>query len=124
MTARIFSIVGDSNVRRNMTALNIASRESMKNAEVIDYVAPASFSATLSSVRVESNVCIVSAITDLLIIGGDQGTISASIDPVLATLRNKIFTFCNVRPALQASLYANLRSSLERRNNMIKSVFN
>ena len=34
--SRLISVVGDSNVRRNMTSLNIASREAMKNGEVID----------------------------------------------------------------------------------------
>ena len=38
--ARLISIVGDGNVKRNMTGLNTASRESMKNAQVINYVAP------------------------------------------------------------------------------------
>ena len=100
--SRVFSIVGDSNVRRNMTGLNVASRESMKNAEIIDYAPPASFDAALGSVRAESNICIIAAITELLISGGDQGTVSASIDPILTTLRTKIYAFCASRPTLQA----------------------
>ena len=38
MASRIFSVIGDANVKRNMTSLNIASREVMKNAQVIDYL--------------------------------------------------------------------------------------
>ena len=34
----LFSIIGDSNIRRNMTGLNIASRSSMKSAQIIDCV--------------------------------------------------------------------------------------
>ena len=30
--SRLFTIIGDSNVRRNMTGLNVASREAMKKA--------------------------------------------------------------------------------------------
>ena len=41
--ARLISIIGDGNVRRNMTGLNVASRESMKKAQIIDYAAPSSF---------------------------------------------------------------------------------
>ena len=101
--SRVFSIIGDSNVRRNMTGLNIASREAMKNAEVIDYNPPASFDAALGSVRAESNICIIAAITELLLTGGDQGTVSASIDPILTMIRDKIYAFCATRPSLQAS---------------------
>ena len=63
-----------------------------QNAEVIDYIA--SFGATLQAVRNESNVCIIAAITDLLLAGGDHGTVSASIDPILNSRRTKIFSFC------------------------------
>ena len=41
--SRLISIIGDGNVRRNMTGLNVASREAMKSAQVIDYAAPTSF---------------------------------------------------------------------------------
>ena len=101
--SRVFSIIGDSNVRRNMTGLNIASREAMKNAEIIDYNPPASFDSALGSVRAESNICIIAAITELLLTGGDQGTVSASIDPILTMIRAKIYAFCATRPSLQAS---------------------
>ena len=87
-----------------MTGLNIASRDVMKSAEVIDYAPPASYDATLSSVRAESNICILASITEQLISGGDQGTVSASIDPILSSLRTKIFNFCASRPTTQARL--------------------
>ena len=56
MASRIFSVIGDANVKRNMTELNIASREVMKNAQVINYVPPASFDAAFQEIRPESEV--------------------------------------------------------------------
>ena len=101
--SRLFTIVGDANVRRNMTGLNIASRPSMKSAQIID-VAGASLEPSLAQVRNESNVCIIAAVTDFLIMGGDAGTVSASVDPMLTTLRDKIFGLCLSRPAMQVQI--------------------
>lgn len=98
--SRLFSIVGDANVRRHMTGLNIASRPSMKSAQIID-VNGASLDPSLSEIRNESNVCIIAAVTNFLLIGGDAGTVAASVDPALTTLRDKIFGLCQSRPALQ-----------------------
>ena len=100
--SRLISVIGDGNVRRNMTGLNIASRENMKNAQVIDYLPPASFDSAFNEVRPESTVCIIAALTDLLLSGGDSGTIFASIDPILDAFRTKVFSFCSARPTLQA----------------------
>ena len=54
--SRLISIVGDANVYRNMTGMNVASRESMKNAQVINYVPPASFDAAFQEIRPETEV--------------------------------------------------------------------
>ena len=98
---RLFSIIGDANVRRNMTGLNIGSREVMKAAQIIDYAGVTPVEVALQEVRDESNVCIVAAITELLLSGGDCGTISASVDPAMMSFRDKIFTFCAARPGLE-----------------------
>ena len=100
--SRLISIIGDANVKRNMTGMNIASRDSMKNAQVIDYVAPASFDTVFREIRPESTVCIIAALTDLLLAGGDGGTIFSTIDPILSSFRTKAFALCTSRPDLQA----------------------
>ena len=97
----LFSVVGDSNVRRNMTGLNIASREVMKSSQIIDCASLSSLDVALGEVRRESNVCIVAALTDFLLTSGDCGTISSAVDPVLDSFRSKIATFCNARQDLQ-----------------------
>ena len=98
--SRIFTIVGDGNVRRNMTALNIASRTSMKKAQIIDHVG-IPLEQALAGVQPESNVCIIASITEMLISGGDCGTIFSTIDPVLASLHAQISSFCIARPSIQ-----------------------
>ena len=116
MTARIFSIIGDANVRRNMTSLNIASREVMKAAQVIDYLGVSPVNQALQEVRDESNICIFAGITEPLLTNGDCGTINASVDPVLHEIFASLSSFCLAHPALQVrvsfngSIYISLRS--------------
>ena len=101
--SRLLSIVGDSNVIRNLTALNIASREAMKTAQVIDCSLMTSFTVALAQVRAESTACIVSNLTEMLVIAGDCGTIFSTIDPILAEFSQKLSVFCTSRPDLKVS---------------------
>ena len=98
---RLFTIIGDGNVRRNMTGLNIASREAMKKAQVIDYLGVAPFETALNEVRSESTVCIIAAITDLLLAPGFSGTITGTIDPTMTSFRDKLSQYCVARPDVQ-----------------------
>ena len=72
----------------------------MKSAQIIDYLGDGPIDAALQAVRAESTVCIVSAITDLLLAGGDCGTILASIDPPLTAVRDHLFAFCHAKPEI------------------------
>ena len=101
MASRIFSVIGDANVKRNMTSLNIASREVMKNAQVIDYLGVSPIDQALSDVRQESNICIVAALTEPLLANGDCGTINASVDPALTSIFTTLSRFCLSRQDLQ-----------------------
>ena len=98
---RLFSIVGDANVRRNMTSLNIASRASMKSAQVIDCVKLCDLESALKEVRAESEVLIVACITEFLISGGFSGTISSSIDQPLSSFATLIHSYCAAKPNVQ-----------------------
>ena len=100
-TDPLFTIVGDTNVTRNMTGLNIASRPSMKSAQVIECLSQANFETALTDVRAESSVLIIACLTDFLLASGDCGTIFSSVDPVLATLVTKLSNFCAYRPNLK-----------------------
>ena len=99
--SRLISVVGDSNVCRNMTSLNMASRESMKSAEVIDCNLISNLDAALISIRPESSQCIVACITEFMLLAGECGTILSSIDPVLSSFAQKLSSFCSSRPKLQ-----------------------
>ena len=101
MSAKRFSIIGDGNIRRNMTGLNVASRESMQTAQVIDYLGVSPINEAFSEIRTESNVLIFAAVTEMLISNGDCGTIFASIDPALNSLYTTLSSFCTSHPDIQ-----------------------
>ena len=100
---QLFSIVGDANVRRNMTGLNVASRASMKSAQIIDCAKMCDLEAALNEVRAESEVLIVACITDFLISGGDCGTIASSVDPALTSFSALLHRFCAAKQNVQVS---------------------
>ena len=100
-SARLISIIGDANVRRNMTGLNIASREAMKTAQVIDCVSMSTLDAALTDVRNESSVLILASLTEFILANGFCGTIQSTVDPVLSSFVTTICGFCAFKPHLQ-----------------------
>ena len=101
MATGMYSIIGDANVRRNMTGLNVASREAMKNAQVIDFLGTTPIDQALMEIRAESSICIISALTDPIVANGDCGTVYASVDPILTSCHASIAAFCQAHPHLQ-----------------------
>ena len=99
--SKLVSIIGDSNVLRNMTGLNVASREVMKTAQIIDCTGAKTIEQSLHLVRAESNICIVAAITEQLLSGGFCGTIYGSVDPMLTSINAAISSYCINHPIIQ-----------------------
>ena len=97
--ARQISIIGDANVTRNMTGLNVASREVLKTAQVINFSNP--IEQSFQQVRAESSVCIVAFLTDQILAAGFCGTLYASVDPVLDSIKTSVSGFCASHPGLQ-----------------------
>ena len=53
-----------------------------------------------SEVRPESSVCIVAAITEMLLTADNTGTVASSIESVLHSFKSRLITLCNARPSL------------------------
>ena len=102
--SRLFTVIGDGNVRRNWTQLNIASRESMKTAQVLSCADLGSLGASLAEVRQESSVCIFAAITEMFLAPDDLGSLAATYNNVLHSFKEKINEFCAIRPGLSVAV--------------------
>ena len=81
---RVFTLLGDSNVSRNMTPFNCRDRPLMNSAQCLPCGRFDLLAETLRQVRAESNVCLLSCITNYLTGSKSaQGSISQRIEGVL-----------------------------------------
>ena len=100
----VFSIIGDSNVRRNMTAMNIASRQSLATCQMIDCPDLNNLEGAFASIRDTSTVCVFSAISELLVHCEDRGTVQSSVEHVMTSLAGKLGILCRARSGLTVML--------------------
>jgi len=100
----VYTLIGDVNVKRNVTSLNMASRGVMKSAQFLDVGQLSSVSSVFSNVRQESNVCIFAGFTEFLSSVDYAGTVLGTIDPVLESLQLEIRSFCEARSSVMLIL--------------------
>lgn len=96
--SRVFSLVGDSNIQRHINPTNCQGRALMESAEVLPCTRMEAFRTSISTVRVESNVCVVSCITNFLTSSPSCDTISLRLDPVLKDFFAVISGECSKYP--------------------------
>ena len=80
---RVFSILGDSNVQRHMNPMNCRDRPLMTGAQVIPCGRLSLLSAALGSIRPESNLCIMSCITNFITSSPASDSVSIRSEPVM-----------------------------------------
>lgn len=84
MSLRKFTIIGDSNVMRHMNHTNRRDRPQMLDSELIPCGQASRLAEALDSVREETNVVLVSCLTNFLISSEEAGSLlSFRIEPVL-----------------------------------------
>lgn len=93
---RVFSLVGDSNVKRHMSPINRRDRPAMEDAQVIPCSKLSMFQQCLRSVRESSDVCIVSCVSNFL---SDTDSSSSSmaqrLDPIYKEFFTKLVEACH-----------------------------
>ena len=97
-TALRFSLLGDSNVRRNITKNTLRASPLVKSCQVICCGGLEVFASSLESVRSESNVCILSCVTNFLTCCDGPSSISQRIEPVLQEIRAALNQACEANP--------------------------
>ena len=97
---RCFSIIGDSNVSQNMTALNRRASTLMEDCQVISCSRLSTLADSLRSMRTTSNSCIVACLTSFLTGLSRRGgsSVSARVEPVLIEVRDIISAFGTNNP--------------------------
>ena len=96
--SRVFSIIGDSNVRQNMTSFNIRDRAGLSDAQVLTASRLEVLPDALRSVRASSNIVILSCITNYLTSSEASSSVSGRVSPLLVEFRQHVDSFVAARP--------------------------
>lgn len=94
---RLFTIIGDSNVSRNMTPFNVRDRPGLSDAQVLSCSKLQVMPDALRSARAASNIIIVACITNMLTASEEAGSIAARVGPILREFRAHLDAFCASR---------------------------
>ena len=95
---RVFSLIGDSNIRGHINKTSCKANPSIRAAQVLTCGHLGIFRETLLKTRPESNVCIMSCITNFLSSSTGPDSISQRIDPVLQDIREVLAEVCEANP--------------------------
>ena len=100
--SRCVSIIGDSNVKRHMNSTNCRDRPTMLEAQVIQCGRLATLQTCLKSVRAESNVCVLSCVTNFLssIPAPTSPSLVHAVEPVFQDYLTKLREASGLRPDL------------------------
>ena len=97
----LFSIVGDSNIKRHMTPMNCRDRPLMTGAQVLQCGRLEVLSESIKLIRAESTICVLSCVTNFLTSGDGSSNISQRVEPVFLDLLSKLESLRATRPDLQ-----------------------
>ena len=85
---KVFSLLGDSNVRNNLNKTAYRANPAIKAAEVLSCGHFEIFRDTLLKIRPESNVCLIACITNFMTsIDDGPSSVSQRVQPVLQDVR-------------------------------------
>ena len=97
---RCVSIIGDSNIQRHMNSTNSRDRPVMLNAQIIKCGRMSTFQTCLKAVRAESNVCVLSCVTNFLTSGAVASSSSMThvVEPIFQDFLTKLTEIAAARP--------------------------
>jgi hypothetical protein len=101
MSRLVFSVIGDSNVGRNMGKISRRASPSMKHAQSLSCGSLELFQSSLSEIRAESNVCIISCLTNFLTNASGSESTSKRVEPVFQKIYTSMIEACLARPSTQ-----------------------
>ena len=92
--AKIFTVLGDSNIKRHLNPINCRDRPMMSSAQQIPCQKLEIFAESLRSVREESNVCIVSCLSNFMCSSDESATISLRLAPIFSEVFDRLRAAC------------------------------
>ena len=96
---RVYSLIGDSNIKNNVNKTSCSARPAIKAAQILSCGHLEIFSDALAKIRKESTVCIVACITNFLTSVDGPSSVSQRVQPVLQDVRDLLHEVCSSNPA-------------------------
>ena len=100
---RVFTLLGDINVRKYVTKTSRRASLDIKGAQILSCGRVEIFKDSLEKIRPESDVCIGSCLTSFITDaeGPDTSTVAQLLDPVLQEIREVLDEVCEAKPEVQ-----------------------
>ena len=95
-----FSLLGDSNIRRHVNKNSCRASSYVKKCQVIFCGRLEVFASSLESVKEESNVCILSCLSNFITDSEGPTAVAHRVEPVLQEIRSVLHESCAARPSL------------------------
>ena len=99
--ARVFTLLGDSNVRRYINKTSVRASQDIKAAQVLSCGRIEIFKETLEKTRPESDICVISCLSNFLADADGPEIVAQRIDPVLQDIREVLDEVCASRAGVQ-----------------------
>ena len=101
--SRCYSLLGDSNVQRNVNKTASRANPLLKTAQIIPCGHLSVFSESLRMVRSESNVCVVACLSNFICSSdkSQSASVSGRIEPVLSSIVETLKAVCTDNPNRQ-----------------------
>ena len=96
---RVFTLLGDSNVRGYINKTSCRANPAIGSAQVLSCGHLGIFKETILKMRPESDVCILSCLTNFIASADGPDSISQRIDPVLQDICEALAEVCQSHPA-------------------------
>ena len=96
---RVFSLIGDSNIKNHVNKNSLRACASLKAAQVLTCGHRGIFADSISKVRAESTVVIVACVSNFLASASGPTTVSTRVEPVLQEFRASLDAACAASPA-------------------------
>ena len=95
---RVFSLLGDSNIRQHVTKTTCRANPAISSAQVISCGHVEIFVDSLLKIRQESTVCIVACVTNFIASCEGPTSVTQRVQPVLQDIRDALLESCLGHP--------------------------
>ena len=101
MAMAIFTLIGDSNVKRHMTPMNCRDRPLMTGSQVLQCGRLEVLAESIKQIRAESTICIFSCVNNFLTLSDGSSTVALRVEPIFQEFLDQLEALSAQRPELR-----------------------